>query len=363
MKITIIILILIAWFWFFYDIEKNKSIDDAKKEMWFAKDSDQNLENQPTSNNREETKENISNKSKPSYSVSKLDNRNYIEIDDLSSKVENLTESIKISWKILDENVEKIIVNFKNTSSSYPNDRYILKNFKKWDKTFEYNAESRLYHNLDYGENMYLIEAYIWDEASRVQLTIKIPKDFWENEEKENYIPITDKITYDKKVIWSWDEALYLGMPISNTFWRPLNLWNWEITYSNISGLVIKKDNFIKSEIRDDNVWKPDSSWYLNKNLDSPFIYWNSFRSIDLDNPSYGSSFYVLRKKDDKYIYEKYYFDFRHNLKWVLEIEKFDSLWGSVSVEMSELNWELRNKNKDFEIVKITDSLFREIVR
>jgi hypothetical protein len=52
----------------------------------------------------------------------------------------------------------------------------------------------------------------------------------------------------------------------------------------------------------------------LNKNIDS-YVYWNTFREIDYSNKNSGVSFYILRKEDQKYIYEKYYFDFNHSLK------------------------------------------------
>ncbi len=354
-----IVLILIIWAaWYFYDISKNnESIKKAKKEMWIIDDT----ETDKLENKNKTTQKKEKNIAKPDYSISKFDNKNFIEIDDLESKVEKITEKIKITWKVLNKDVDKIIINFKNASSDFPNDRYELNKFKKWDESFEYNANAKTFRNIDYWNNEYLIESYVWNDISKIQLNINIPENLWEQDENNDIA--SEKITYDKKMIWNSSSSSYLGMPVSNSFWKPLSLWDWKITYSNISWLVIKKENFSASELKIEDIWKSDSSWYLNKNLDSSYIYWNSYRNIDNSKKDSWISFYVLRKNQNQYIYEKYYFDFKHSLKWILEIKKFDSRGESVSVEMSELNDKLKKENENFEIVKITDKLFKEIVR
>lgn len=359
MKNIIIVFLLILWGWYFYDLlQDNKSLENAKKEMWIIEDN---------SSDKLETKGEaiVIDIIKPSYNIDNLDSKDFIKIDNLDSKIETLKDKIKITWKVLNPLVDKIVVNFRNTSSDFPNDRYELAKFKVWDNSFEYNANSKLFRNIDYWKNEYLIESYIWDEISKIQLNINIPENLWKVLEKEKIEDslLNERVTYDKKIIGTSEDALYIGMPISDSFWKPLSLWNWEIIYSNISWLNIKKSNFSVSELENDNIWKSDSTWYLNKNVESSYVYWNTYRNIDNDNKQGWISFYVLRKQADEYIYEKYYFDFNHSIKWVLEIKRFDVSSDNISVEMSELNNTLKKQNDDFETVKITDKLFKEIIR
>lgn len=364
MKNVIIILLIAAWAWFFYDLWQNdKEIEEAKKELWIT--PKQNIINSDIIDNTDKEEIKKVEIIKPSYTVENLDANRFIEIDDLGLDVEKITDKIKINWKVLDSEVDKIIVKFKNKSSTYPNDTHTLDKFKKWNKTFYYNADSNIFNNIDYWVNEYIFEAYIWDEFSSISLIITIPENTWEiiwAEDSEGKL-IADKVTYDKKLIGEWDNGIYIWMPESEQFWKPLNLDNWEIVYSNIDWLLIKMDKFSKSELSDSsNVWKADGSWYLNKNVWS-YVYWNSFREIDFSNKDWWTSFYVLSKQDEKLVYEKYYFDFAHSLKGVLKIKEFEIQTENIWTEMSEINNKLKEENKNFEIVKLTDSLFKEIIR
>jgi hypothetical protein len=327
--LIILLLALVLVTWYYYNVsQNNKLVEDAKKEMWIVEESSVKpiKETEETKEKKEVVKKETI---KPTYSITKLDSKYFIELDNLDSKIEALTEKIEITWKILNDKVDKIIVNFRNISSDFPNDRYELSKFKLWNETFEYNADSKFFRNIDYWNNEYLIESYIWDDISKLQLNIKIPEDLWEVLVQEKKDPAWVK------------QSSYLGLT-----W--FNVW---------------KDSFDNSKLTSDNIWKSDSTWYLNKNIDSSYVYWNTHRNIVYNEPTKGISFYVLRKEDKKYIYEKYYFDFKNSIKWILKIKEFDLGWESISVEMSELNDRLKKENDSFEVVQDADKVFEEMVK
>ena len=363
MKYLLMIFLIVGAGWYLYNLwATNTEIKNAKKDLWVIT-QDQNKVSDSEVNKEENKPEIVEQKdnTKPIYRVKKLDNKNYIKIDDLTKKVENISDKIKITWKVLNKQVDKIVVNFSNGTSDFPNDSYTLKTFKKWDSDFSYNADSIQFQNLDYGENKYLIEAYIWEDKSVLELVINIPETVWDEEETQE--KLSEEISYDKKLIWEWDNALFIGLPESELFWKALSLDSWKITYSNIKDLEISKDDFDKAELTTENIWNIEWTWYLNKNIDS-YVYWNTFREIDYSNKDSWVSFYILRKSGDKFIYEKMYFDFNHNLKWILKIEEFPvNLEESITDQMFKLNIELKEKNWDYEEVVKTDKLFKEIVR
>ena len=354
MKNLIIILLIVFWAWYFYDLgQNNKWVEDAKREMWVM--FDENIDETESTDTKEksESKEIV----KATYEVNKLDEKNFIEIDDLTEKVEKISEKIKITWKVLNENVDKIIIKFKNKTSDFPNDTFELWQFKKWNGIFEYNADSKVFRNLDYWLNEYLIEAYIWEESSKISIDINIPKNMWESSEVVEE-QLSEKVTYDKKMIWVGEDALYLGMPSSELFWKPLNVWDWEITYSNIDNLKITKEELNKDFLKSSNIWKEDWTWYISKN-----DYWHVFAYIDYNKKDLWVNFFVLKAIGDKIIYEKHYLDFNHFLKWILKIEEFERTDESVYKQMEKLNKELKEKSGDYKIVETTDKLFKEIVR
>jgi len=360
MKKILALLVLAGWIWYLYNIWlQNQNIENAKKDLWVIKsDNKENIENKKEEIKAEEWKKEElleqKDNSKPSYSVKKLDNKNYIEIDDLTKKVENITDKIKITWKVLNKQVDKIIVKFSNSNSDFADDSYTLKTFKKWNSDFKYNADSLVFRNLDYGENKYIVEAYIWSDKSVLELIINIS----ENTEKEDK-KINTEVTYDKKVVWD----IVLTLPESELFWNALTLDDWKITYSNIKNLEIIKQDLDKNNLTSETIWNSEGTWYLNTNYSS-YTYWNTFREIDFANKDLGVSFYVLSKEWDKLIYEKLYFDFKNNLKWVLKLWEYDvNSEEKITEQMSKLNKQLKEKNKDFVEVEKTDKLFKEIVR
>jgi len=359
MKNVIIVLLIVFWAWYFYNLgQNNKWVEDAKREMWVI--SDEKLENKEIKNKEvvNQEVEKLENKEvvKATYKVNKLDEKNLIEIDDLIEKVERISDKIKITWKVFNKNVDKIVIKFKNKTSNFPNDTYTLWKFKKWNDTFEYNADSKFFRNLDYGLNEYLIEAYIWEESSKISVEINIPTNMWESSKVEDE-QLSEKVTYDKKMVWEWDEALYLGMPSSELFWKPLNVWDWEVTYSNIDNLKIIKEKLNKDFLKSSNIWKKDWTGYISKNA-----YWHIFTYMDYNNKDVWVNFFVLRATEDKVIYEKHYLDYKHSLKWILKIKEFDRTDWNVYKQMEKLNSELKKESENYKIVKTTDKLFKEIV-
>jgi len=316
------------------------------------------------------------------YTVEKLDELNFIDIDDIWDRVKNITDSIQITWKVLNTEVDKIIVNFKNTNSIFPEEIYTLDSFKKGDTKFEYNAFAKIFRNLDYWLNQYSIQAYIWkDKVSKILVKINIP--YLEEKTEQNKtseeeaiefnsaleIPKINNINMNKEwisfnrtVIWDKNDSIYIGLPNSDILGFPQTLKNWDIIYPKIKWFVLKKDNFSAADLVKENIWKENAEWYLNKKFKTS-IYWNSFEDILFLDDKIWVIFYTLREEWNKYIYEKHYFDFNHSLKWILKIKEFDKTTDNIITEMTELNKKLSNKNDSFKNTKLADELFKIIVR
>ena len=353
MKKILAILVLVWAFWYLYNLWlQHTNIEKAKKELLNTEKKDKN----PDIQKENKILEQVDN-SKPTYWVKKLDNKNFIKLDDLTKKVENIVDKITITWKVLNKNVDKIVVSFSNNTSDFASDTYVLNTFKKWDSSFKYRADALVYRNIDYWKNKYIIDAYAWKEKSSLELTINIPENLDEQKEKKQ----NTEISYDKKIL----NDLVISLPENDIFGQASVLDNNNIIYSNIDNLEIeKKDNLDKNNFENsDNIWNEAGTGYLNQNFNS-YVYWNSLRNIDYSNKQNWKSFYVLEKNKDKLVYKKLYFDFKNNLVWTLKIKEFDidknkKIWE----QMLKLNKELKKKNDDFEVVKKTDKLFREIIR
>ncbi len=359
MKYTIVFLLIIWIGWYLYNLwERSSEIKNAKEKMWINQEYNEKVTE--TKKEVEVSEVEITEESKASYSVKNLDNKNYIAIDDLTSKVNNISNKIQITWTIVNDLVDKITVDFSNHDSDFANFSYQLKTFKKADSTFKYNANSMSFQNLDYWKNKYIIRAYIWESFSEIEIIINIPYNLWEISKQKK---LDEKVSYEKKLIWKWNNALFIVLPESELFWVSIILEDWTITYSNIPNLEIRKSDFDKTKITSDNIWNSEWTWYLNKNIDW-FVYWNTFREIDFSNKDYWVSFYVLSEVWKKIIYEKFYFDFKNNLKWVLKIDEFDiNSDKDLLKQMKELNNKLKEKNIYFEEVQKVNKLFKEIIR
>jgi len=84
------------------------------------------------------------------------------------------------------------------------------------------------------------------------------------------------------------------------------------------------------------------------------WFYWNTCRDITKD---LGIYFNVLRLEGEKYIYERHYLDFKHNLYGVYELETGT---GVTQDTIAEKNNEL--KEREFSSLEVVDMLMRDIV-
>jgi len=186
-----------------------------------------------------------------------------------------------------------------------------------------------------------------------------------EDENNKEDLYDLDKITYEKKLVWTEEDGVFMGFPEGPLFGEVLNLDDWKITYSKIENLIIEKKDFDKEQVSNpENIWNTAWTWYLNSDEFGSYVYWNSLRNIDENNREAWKSFYVLEKKDNVFVYSKMYFDFNHKLIWRLVIKEFPiDEEKSISEQMWELNNSLKEQNSDFEEVKKTDFLFKEIIR
>ncbi len=258
--------------------------------------------------------------------IKSLTDNQLLKLDDLFWKNLLLWE-VEITWKTLWK-VDKIVVKFSNETSDFPDDTYTLKQFVPWGKTFLYRAFSR-YETLDFWKNTYIFEAYSGDEVTKLQLILNITKE----EEK--------KVKYDNIDV--------SDLPSNEIYWTPTNLGDWKISYSDLNWLEIKRD--IISDLTCEKVTSVlanDISWYF---------YWNTCRPI---KDKEWVSFFVIRLDWDKYIYEKHYYLAYQWLYWTQELET--GTWVT-SVNIWEKNSELKERNEDFWILKITDELFKEILK
>lgn len=240
---------------------------------------------------------------------------------------------VEIKWKTLWE-VEKIIVTFDNDSSDFPLDKYTLKQFKSWDKDFLYRAFSR-YETLDYWKNTYLFEAYYWDKISKSEVIINVIK----KEEKS----VKDKVSE------SYKDFDLNDLPVSADFWTPVDLWNWKISYSDLSWLEIK------NEVNSDLTCETITSTLADKI--NTWFFWNT--CIPIEDEEW-ISFFVIKLDWDNYIYEKHYYLSYQWIYWIQELETW--VWVD-KTNIWEKNSELKLVNEDFSILKITDDLFKQILK
>jgi len=336
--VTFLILFLSSCFW-----ENTEVINDAKQELWIVKkeesdakkievvsfDSDTDTSEEQNIEKKAEITEEQTNK----FEIIELTQDQFLEFDDISEK-DFLSWEIEITWKITDK-VEKIKVNFTNENSDFPDDSYVLTQYKEWDETFLYRALSR-YETLDFWVNKYVFFAYSWDKVSKTELIIHVEKknekiiDEWEDSEeiKTEEIEIAD-------------------LPVSTDSWYPIQIWENKLTYSGIKWLEISKK------------WKADLSCenitdYLQESLGTWF-YWNTCRDIEKDK---WLSYFVLRLNWDKYVYEKHYVVYTDLSYWVYELET----WTWVTKDtIAEKNTELKEKNTDYPTLEVVDKLFIDL--
>lgn len=291
-------------------------------------DTSEDVSNDDLEKDYEENKEKFDDLEKKvdSYETQYLTSEKFIELDDLDTKNFASLE-VELKWKTL-VNVDKIIVNFTNETSKFPNDKFTLSQFKTWDKTFLYRAFAK-YETLDYGKNEYVIEAYSWNEVSKLQLTINVYK-----EEEKNPIKIDEN-----------------GFPTNAEYGNPVSLGSWKITYSDIKWLEIQQ---IDQDISITN--SEELNNFLLDKLDS-WYYWNTLRPI---SGSAWVSFYVIKlNSDNSYTYEKHYYT-PNWYYWVLFLET--GTWVDKE-NISTKNRELSEKNWEFPTITPTDKLFKDLLK
>lgn len=266
------------------------------------------------------------------YSISYETDQKFLSIDDLDLTRLNKKE-LDIKWKVLVDSVDKIMVKFLNIESIYPEDYYMLWKFKKGDNEFLYRAYDE-YKTLDFGLNTYIIEAYSWDEVSIMKIEIKLSK-----KNEENILNKNENISVDLS-----------SLPSSTFYGSASILWNWDIIYSDINWLLIRKVGDLNLDFTSDSV-----SEYVIENFES-YPYWNTLRNIESDK---WISFYLTRIIDENnYLYEKHYYT-QNWYYWIIKLEE----WSWISSEnISDKNFELKESNKDFVITQISDILFKHLI-
>ncbi len=327
------IILMSSCFW------SDDKVNQAKKELWIIEvdNADETDENDSWSNvdlqestwsidlswKIEEVKKN---------DIISLTDEQFLELDDLSG-IDLSKWELEIKWKTL-SNVDKIIVTFENKDSEFPVDKFVLKQFKAWDVAFVYRAFSR-YETFDYWKNVYTFEAYSWDKVSKLQLVV--------NYEKQDEKNVSEKIQ-------NISEKISLNtLPSNSIYWNPIDLWNWSVSYSDLKWLEINKKDY--SDLTCDNL----SASLVDKI--SSYYYWNTCRSI---KDKQGVSFFVIRLDWDKYVYEKHYYITSEWINWVQELEKW--IWVDLN-NIKDKNQELKGKNLDYPILKVTDELFKEMIK
>lgn len=326
--IVFILLLSITLCW-----NKDNQIEEAKKNMWII-ESDSWMEEDTWTNIEEEQTSSWANdeevQAQDSVIMKPLTQDQFLTLDDISEN-DFKDGELEIKWNTTTK-VDKIIVTFENADSDFPKDVYTLNQFKPWDKTFMYRAFSR-YQTLDYWKNVYTIEAYSWDNISKLELVLNLEKDE-ENNQESKVEKITEKLTSD------W-------LPMNSKYWNLIELWDWKVGYSDIKGLDIKKISVedMTCENANQNLWQIIDWWY----------YWNTCRPINTDK---WISFYIIRLEWSKYFYEKHYYIADKWLYGSIELETWE--WID-KTNLKEKNLELKEKNTDYTITDITDSLFKDI--
>lgn len=307
-------------------------IDKAKENLWIIENTNSDIDS--WSNIWLENEEEVVEKKEEikKIEITKLTNDQFLELDDLSNK--NLLDlELEITWKTIWK-VDKIIVTFVNEWSEFPVDKYTLKQFNSGDSSFLYRAFKK-YETMDMWKNVYTIEAYSWNEISKLQLVLNAYED--DNLERTNEDNLTvQEIDIEK-------------LPKNATYWTPVLLWKWKISYSDLQWLEIVSDNIVwlTCDNITESIADKVNSWF----------FWNTCRPISWDE---WISFFIVRLDWDEYVYEKHYYLPYQWIYWIQELER----WTWVDIKnIWEKNTELKVKNSEYNILNITDSLFKEILK
>lgn len=272
------------------------------------------------------------------YTVNYLTDERFLSLDSLEWQDFEWLE-VELTWNTLVDSVDRIVVNFSNPESDYPDDTYTLQTFESWDSSFLYRAFSQ-YETLDEWVNTYLLEAYSWDTVSRLEVIINI-WDEYSQEDSNNSNNLNSSIeSFDLNID---------NLPRSSEFWSPREIWNWIYTYSDIKWLEIKKVSENAVELESDSVTNFLIDNWIN------WFYWNTLRPISWET---GVSFYVVSLDWENYIYEKHYY-LENWIYWIIPLTEWD--WADQE-SLSDINSQLADENDEFEITEVTDELFTEIL-
>lgn len=107
----------------------------------------------------------------------------------------------QIKWKLYNNNVEKIIVRYKNPEYYSWEWEYQLKKYIPWNSIFSYNAFKK-YRSLNFWKNTYIFEAYTKTKVSKIELEVNLKekKIFWD-EIIKSYIEYIEKEGFKGKNI------------------------------------------------------------------------------------------------------------------------------------------------------------------
>jgi hypothetical protein len=356
-KLMFILILWVIAYWFMQFSETNQELTDAKKELWIEVDT--SADSQVNDAKKEifkqvdtavweikEVVEEVIKEETPVFSVELLSGADILELDKL--EVSDLSDwEVDLTWKI-NAHVDTIRVLYTNSDSDYPDDDYSLQQFVAGSDKFLYRAYSG-YKTFDFGTNVYTIIMTSWKEESRVQLSIYYPntqddkttdEDEWVKEEVNHSINSNDLPT-------SWD------------YGSPIKLWENKFTYSDIKGFQVEKHSAwtvdCHSDLVTSTIWDKTWSW----------SWWNTCRpSIDKTYVTY----YALNMKDGEYVYAKHYFSPSYYA--ITELTTgIDEGWNTLESVTVKNDWlknnnnELKEQNDSFELTKITDTLFENIIK
>ena len=329
----------------------NEEVNKAKQNMWinevdngssFLEDNIKEVDMDSSFDEKEEKKEEIK-----KIEIKELTEEQYIKIDELDLTT-LMDKQVEISWKTLKQ-VDKIIVNFKNQSSDFPEDSYKLTKFNSWDDNFLYRAYEK-YETIDDWINVYTIEAYSWDKVSRTQVILKVvTEEEIIQEEKTEKIEEEDVNKTSSKDDINTEISL-TELPNLEQFWKIEKWVDWIISYSELDWLTIKKEE--QASLTCENLttklaWKIDG-WF----------YWNTCRPIKDDN---GFTYFVIRlDDDDNYYYEKDYYLLNQNYYIVQLLEKWE--WVT-NKNIKAKNTALKELNDSFSSIEKSDELVAEILK
>lgn len=155
-------------------------------------------------------------------------------------------------------------------------------------------------------------------------------------------------------------DALLGILPVSSEYGTPQRISENSFSYSDIKGLEIRTNEL---------PWDLDCN-SLNAFLlerAQGFIWWNTCRPF---GDAAGISAYHLQLSDGVYTYEKIYFIPEENISGSLELESEipsgladDALQQEKKLAIEEQNTVLAEKNEEYSVTTVTDTLFNDIIK